>query len=404
MRPIQGNILPDKLALYRQATNPDPNESLVYIEEEIQQGGWSADSPATFTAVRSPFYSADRFSLSVQNSQSGNQILRTDAFTIEFPDIRDHLIFHCMVYCDSPLEITAYLHNAGDAYTTETGYTNTNVVGVWSPVFSNAKTFGNAATFSKDIKITMVSSNAPVFYVSMTTLTDNTPHLKNQFTELSRIYFPDIYRDVDDASVAPTRPMDKLYHSLTANMSKVMDTYLEVATIGQGDTDSTRQIVGSPVNELSTSKLTDPNLMPDELIPWAAQFVGTNLRDSVMVGGVDVVDSTVDFERWQLITKAYGQIAGSKQAMKDSVRLVLTDTKSVLVTPLNDGNRFEIMVRTLVSETPGNPVEGTSSPAVLAVLQDAKPAGYTVLHETLDEFGFILNDSTFGAFNQGVLS
>ena len=404
MRPIQSNVLPDKLALYRQATNPSPNELLSYTATEIEAGGWSVDSPATFTAVLTPFYSAERFSLAVQNSQSGNQIVRTDAFAIEFPHVGDNLIFHCMVYCESPLEITAHLHNADDAYTTEIGYTNTVTVGVWSPVFSNAKTFGTSATFSKDIKITMVASHVSVFYISMATLTDNAPHLNNQFTQLSKVYFPDIYRDVDDVSVAPTRPMDKLYHSLTANMSKVMDTFLEVATIGQGDTDSTRQIVGSPVNELSISKLTDPNLMPEELIPWAAQFVGTNLRDSVVVGGVDVVDSQVDFERWQLMTKAYGQAAGSKQSMKDSARLVLTDTKSVLITPLNDGNRFEIMVRTLVSETPGNPVEGTSSPEVLAVLQDAKPAGYTVLHETLDEFGFILNDSQFGAFNQGVLS
>ena len=404
MRPIQSNVLPDELALYRQATNPSPNEPLSYTETEIEAGGWSVDGPATFTAVLTPFYSADRFSLAVQNSQSGNQIVRTNAFTIEFPHVGDELIFHCMVYCESPLELTAYLHDANDTYTTETGYTNTITVGVWSPVFSNAKTFGTSASFSKDIKITIVASNVSVFHISMTTLTNNAPYVDNQFTQLSKVYFPDIYRDVDDVSVAPTRPMDKLYHSLTANMSKVMDTFLEVATIGQGDTDSTRQIVGSPVNELSISKLTDPNLMPEELIPWAAQFVGTNLRDSVVVGGVDVVDSTVDFERWQLTTKAYGQAAGSKQSMKESARLVLADTKSVLITPLNDGNRFEIMVRTLVSETPGNPVEGTSSPAVLAVLQDAKPAGYTVLHETLDEFGFVLNDSEFGAFDQGVLT
>lgn len=404
MRPIQSNLLPDKLALNRQATNPDPNEPLSYTEEEIQAGGWSVDGPATFTAVLSPFYSADRFSLAVQNSQSGNQIVRTDAFTIEFPHVEDELIFHCLVFCESPLEITAHLHDADKAYTTETGYTNTNTVGVWSPVFSNAKTFGTSATFSKDLKITLVTSNTQVFYISMTALTNNAPHLDNQFSQLSKVYFPDIYRDVDDVSVAPTRPMDKLYHSLTANMSKVMDTFLEVATVGQADTDSTRQIVGSPVSDFSESRMTNPNLMPEELIPWAAQFVGTNLRDSVVVGGVDVVDSTVDFERWQLITKAYGQAAGSRQALKESAKLVLSDTKSVLVSPLNDGNRFEIMVRTLVSETPGNPVEGTSSPAVLAVLQDAKPAGYTVLHETLDEFGFVLNDSQFGAFNQGVLS
>lgn len=404
MRSIQSNILTDELALYRQATNPNANEALSYTEADIEEGGWSVDGPATFTAVLSPFYSADRFSLAVQNSQSGNQIVRTGAFTIEFPHIEDELIFHCLVYCESPLEITAHLHNAGDAYTNETGYTNTNVVGVWSPIFSNSKTFGTAATFSKDLRITLVASNTNVFYISMTALTNNAPYLDNQFSRLSKVYFPDIYRDVDDVSVAPTRPMDKLYHSLTANMSKVMDTFLEVATIGQADTDSTRQIVGSPLNVFSESKMTDPNLMPEELIPWAAQFVGTNLRDSVLVSGVDVVDSTVDFERWQLITKSYGQTAGSKQAMKNSARLALSDTKSVLVSPLHNGNRFEIMVRTLVSETPGNPVEGTSSPAVLAVLQDAKPAGYTLLHETLDEFGFVLNDSEFGAFDQGVLT
>ncbi len=404
MKPIQSNLLPDKLALNRRATNPNPNEPLSYTEEEIQAGGWNVDSPATFTAVLSPFYTADRFSLAVQNSQSGNQVVRTNAFTIEFPHVEDELIFHCLVFCESPLEVTAHLHDADKAYTTVTGYTNTNTVGVWSPIFSNAKTFGTSATFSKDVKITLVTSNTQVFYISMTALTNNAPHLDNQFSQLSKVYFPDIYRDVDDVSVAPTRPMDKIYHSLTANMSKVMDTFLDVATIGQADTDSTRQIVGSPVNVFSESKMTDPNLMPEELIPWAAQFVGTNLRDSVVVGGVDVVDSTVDFERWQLITKSYGQAAGSRQALKDSAKLALSDTKSVLVSPLHEGNRFEIMVRTLVSETPGNPVEGTSSPAVIAVLQDAKPAGYTVLHETLDEFGFVLNDSQFGAFNQGVLT
>ena len=404
MRAVQRNILPDNYALYRQATNPGPSDSLFLTQTSIEDSGWSVDGPATFTVTREPFYSGNRFSIAVQNSQSDFQIVRTDAITVEFPDVADELIFHCMVYCDSPLEITAYLHNAEDAYTTETGYTNTNTVGVWSPIYSNAKTFGTSAAFSKDIKITLKVSNTSLFYISMTTLTDNVPQLNNQFIALSRVYFPDIYRDVDDTSVAPTRPMDKLYHSLTANMSKVMDTYLEVATIGQSDTDSTRQIIGSPVNELSISKLTDPNLMPDELIPWAAQFVGTNLRESIVVGGVDVVNEQVDFRRWQLITKSYGQSAGSKKSLVDSAKLVLSGTKTVLVSPLYDGNRFEIMVRTLVSETPGNPVEGTSSPEVLAALEDARPAGYVVLHETLDVIGFVLNDPEFGVFDQGVLT
>lgn len=404
MRSIQRNLLPDTLALYRLATDASSSEISSYTTTDILTNSWSVDSPATLTAVLSPFYSGDRFTLQIENSQATLQTLRTASFEIEFPEIADELIFHCMVYCDSPLEITAHLHNANDAYTTETGYTNTTVVGVWSPIFSNAKTFGDLSTYSKNLKVTLVSSNVDTFYVSMTTLTDNKPHVHNQFSQLSKVFFPDIYRDVDDTSIAPTRPMDKLYHSLTANMSKLMDSFNEFATVGQADANSTSQILGSSLYALSQSKLTNPNLMSSAIMPWAAQFVATDLREQIVVSGTDVVSDDVDFPRWQISTKSHGQIAGTRTALKNSARLALSGTKSVLVSPLHEGNRFEIMVRTLVSETPGNPVEGTSSPAVLAVLQDAKPAGYTVLHETLDEFGFVLNDSEFGAFDQGVLT
>lgn len=404
MRSIQRNLLPDRLALYRLATDASSSEISSYTTTDILTNSWSVDSPATLTAVLSPFYSGDRFTLQIENSQQSLQTLRTQSFEVEFPEIADELIFHCMVYCDSPLDITVHLHNANDTYTTETGYTNTITVGVWSPIFSNAKTFGNLSTYSTNLKVTMVASNVNTFYMSMTTLTENKPQVHNQFSKLSKVFFPDIYRDVDDTSIAPTRPMDKLYHSLTANMSKLMDAFNEFATIGQADANSTSQILGSSLYALAQSKLTHPGLMSSEAMPWAAQFVATDLREQIVVNGTNVVSDDVDFPRWQILTKSHGQIAGTRTALKNSARLALSDTKSVLVSPLHDGNRFEIMVRTLVSETPGNPAEGTSSPEVLAVLQDAKPAGYTLLHETLDEFGFVLNDSEFGAFDQGVLT
>ena len=404
MRSVQRNLLPDKLALYRSATDTSSSDVSSYTATEIVTDSWSVDSPATLTAVASPFYSGDRFVLAIENSQSTTQTLRTPPFEIEFPQIADELIFHCMVYCDSPIQITTYIHEANVAYTTEPGYTNTNTVGVWSPIFSNAKTFGDSATYSKDLQVTMVSSNVETFYMSMTTMTENKPHIHNQFSQLSKVFFPDIYRDVDDTSVAPTRPMDKLYHSLTANMSKVMDFFNEFATIGQADASSSSQVLGSSLHALAQSKLTNPSLMSSEVIPWAAQFVATDLREEIDLNGTNVVNSDVDFPRWQILTKSYGQNAGTRTALKNSARLTLSGDKSVLVSPLHDGNRFEIMVRTLVSETPGNPVEGTSSPEVLAALEDARPAGYVVLHETLDVIGFILNDPEFGVFDQGVLT
>jgi hypothetical protein len=404
VRSIQRNLLPDKLALYRLTTDASSSDVSSYTTTDIVTDSWSVDSPATLTAVTSPFYSGDRFVLAIENSQSTTQTLRTLPFEIKFPQIADELIFHCMVYCDSPIQITAYIHEADVAYTTEPGYTNTNTVGVWSPIFSNVKTFGDSATYSKDLQVTMVSSNVETFYMSMTTMTENKPHIHNQFSQLSKVFFPDIYRDVDDTSVAPTRPMDKLYHSLTANMSKVMDSFNEFSTIGQADASSSGQVLGSSLHALAQSKLTNPSLMSSEVIPWAAQFVATDLREQIDLNGTNVVNSDVDFPRWQILTKSYGQNAGTRTALKNSARLTLSGDKSVLVSPLHNGNRFEIMVRTLVSETPGNPVEGTSSPEVLAALEDARPAGYVVLHETLDVIGFVLNDPEFGVFDQGVLT
>lgn len=402
MRPIQRNLLPDKLALYRSAT--DLSSSNSYTTTEIEADSWSVDSPATLTATASPFYSGDRFTLAVENSQSTPQTLRTIPFEVVFPHIADELIFHGMVYCDSPIQITVHIHEATVAYTTETGYTNNNTVGVWSPIFSNAKTFGDLSTYSKNLQVTIISSNVNRFYLSMTTVTENKPHVHNQFSKLSKVFFPDIYRDVDDTSVAPMRPMDKLYHSLTANMSKVMDFFNEFSTIGQADANSSSQVLGSSLHALAQSKLTNPTLMSSEIIPWAAQFVATDIRDQIDINGVSVVNSDVDLPRWQVLTKSYGQNAGTRTALKNSARLALSGSKSVLVSPLHNGNRFEIMVRTLVSETPGSPVAGTSSPEVLAVMEDAKPAGYTVLHQTINSIGFILNDPEFGVFDQGILT
>jgi hypothetical protein len=137
-------------------------------------------------------------------------------------------------------------------------------------------------------------------------------------------------------------------------------------------------------------------------MPYAAMFTGQRITANVPAGAVGFEDAT-DYMRWMLRTKPHGIRGGSTAALKATVRTVLSDSKSVVISPLHDGNPFKIMVRTLTSETPGVEDEGDTSEEVIQAGQLAKPAGYVLFHQVQDEFTFILNDSQFGIFNQSAL-
>ena len=102
--------------------------------------------------------------------------------------------------------------------------------------------------------------------------------------------------------------------------------------------------------------------------------------------------------KFELISGSNNNITKLKK-VKEAFKTLLSGSRAVLVTPLWEGEQFEIMIRTLVSETPNNPAEGQTSNKVLAVAEPTRPAGFVFLHETVDEINFILNDPDFGVFN-----
>ena len=150
--------------------------------------------------------------------------------------------------------------------------------------------------------------------------------------------------------------------------------------------------------------MTDPLLMSDEYMQWAAMFIGARLLSDVQVAGTSILtDPNFNFKRWQITTKAFGFSAGNKESIVAAVQTVLSDTKSVLVTPLWEGDPWTIMIRTLHAETSGVTSVGDISLEVLRMANLAKPAGYVLVHETIDEINFVLNDPNFGVFDQNVL-
>ena len=99
----------------------------------------------------------------------------------------------------------------------------------------------------------------------------------------------------------------------------------------------------------------------------------------------------------------YGFSAGTKGALKNAARSVIGEDAAVLITPNWNNDQWAIMVRTLTASTPGVSGSGQSSSAVYYTMEPAKPAGYTLMHQSIDEITFVLDDNDFGVFNQSVL-
>jgi hypothetical protein len=117
----------------------------------------------------------------------------------------------------------------------------------------------------------------------------------------------------------------------------------------------------------------------------------------------EVFAGDVDFRRKQISTRMYGMGVGTRAALKNAARAVIGQEAAILVSPLWQGDEWSIMVRTLTASTPGVSGSGQSSSVVYYAMEPAKPAGYTLLHSTVDSITFFLDDNDFGVFDQSVL-
>jgi len=76
-------------------------------------------------------------------------------------------------------------------------------------------------------------------------------------------------------------------------------------------------------------------------------------------------------------------------------------TQSVSLTPYFGGDPFAIRIQTLTNETIDANV-GESSDAVLQSVNMARPMGYVVTHQTIDEFFLTLDDVTYGLLDGSI--
>jgi hypothetical protein len=200
--------------------------------------------------------------------------------------------------------------------------------------------------------------------------------------------------------------------------------FLEMCIIHQGEiTQILNDVIYSDISlgkdssdATTLSTLVDPLVATRKHLFWLSQFSGTQIINPItgvtpwanlpgtwtgidLLDGVDapldesspwdvIQDSNTEpagldaFLRWQVQYGYYGVNAGSKNAIIESVKRVLSGTKQVTYSVTSPWN---IMVKTKVTETPDTSLldVGDSVSSIIDLIEYTRPLGCVVSHELI---------------------
>jgi hypothetical protein len=216
-------------------------------------------------------------------------------------------------------------------------------------------------------------------------------------------YLPAVFTEYDKRSTDPSLPMYRFMEIGTgyANLAFHQQLHYRYKSADSGLTSNAEE---------TRSGLTDPDYADAVHLPWLSQFAGLADRTTTaesLLAGYDITDEEEieDYLRWQIGTAFFGRKAGSLEALRESVKYLLTGTKFLTIYKSYLGNPWHIKVYTITSETPGG-VEGESSDVILGILKKVKPVGYEVFHESNvdgSDRSFIIGSPTLGVLGQNRL-
>ena len=103
------------------------------------------------------------------------------------------------------------------------------------------------------------------------------------------------------------------------------------------------------------------------------------------------------FARWQISNGYWGYKAGTREAFDGILDHYLTGTKYRTYTLTG----FLLSIKTLYDETPW--ASYGRSPLLEALLEPARPAGYKLVVEVVNDLRFTFNSATLGQFNDDPL-
>lgn len=259
------------------------------------------------------------------------------------------------------------------------------------------------------LQITASAHQGAHFHIGHPTLTNTYHLLDNLFLRQCMTYMPEVLIETDRNQTSPDFPMLRIMDIGTLYANRGLNQYInfQYKDIAAGYKES---------DSATKSTLVNPDVAPLNYLPWLAQIVGVRITQvgsgttpwGNLPGTWETLSQAVDdaptgddddIAEWQEIETfdiADSNFAGNAREQIKTAQTGLNAglTKSlevVLIENLRGDKEYKIysdpvtypwtiIVRTLVSETPGGQ-EGQPSESLILKLNKSKPLGFVIDHQ-----------------------
>ena len=360
---------------------------------------------STLSVIPTEFLTTLRYVLRVAPSGSGDVTIILDEQLLRLSENGQTLSFNAKLKPSSECTVTALL--AVDGETAPDPHQQSLSGGLYGAVQTNTVTVpDDDVVHTVSASITVSGHGSGNMFLTYPNLINDRAFYNNQYVALARNFMPDFYWEIDSAQQYPTAPFHRLLDILTSASNEVMTEYKNIYPFERDEITNTVELA----EPITNSALVNPAFVKDKYINWLSQFTGALIRKNISKSDgsrfFETYGDERNFIKWQLDTSYYGRNAGTRRALLNSAQQVLlytkddtASTKQVSITPNYNGDTWSFLVRTLENETPDADA-GESSHLVLAAMEPARPMGYKIYHETIDEFYLTLDDVSFGRLDE----
>ena len=397
------NLLSDGNALRRFSSLDGTSIGLASVEYD-----WTATN-ASLMISGTDFIVDSRYTLVLASGSEGEvqDVVLTLAGIPLTPDDNSRVLSANMqIKANAPITVSSLLY-IDSASATYEPYSKTYSSGSYNAIHTNRAVVPDDENIhTATIQITISGLvGGQTAHITMPHLIHDLALFENSFLGKARNFLPDFYFEIDSLQSQPSYPFFRLLDILTSTAGEVFAEY----GLMYGIEGSQLLYENLTVAYWAQSSLVSPRSVKNKYVSWLSQFSGDFIRQNIYYsnGNPFFGNESIrrDFIEWQLSKGYYGRAAGSRIAMVEAAKQVLSytdngaqSTFSVSLTPRYQDEPFAIHIRTLANETPDANANQTSE-LVMQSVNWAKPMGYLITHETVNQFNFTLDDPVLGSFD-----
>ena len=397
------NLLSDGNALRRFSSLDGTSIGLASVEYD-----WTATN-ANLMISGTDFIVDSRYTLVLASGSEGevqDVVLTLAGIPLTPDDNGSVLSANMQIKANAPITVSSLLY-IDSASATYEPYSKTYSSGSYNAVHTNRAVVPDDENIhTATIQITISGLvGGQTAHITMPHLIHDLALFGNSFLGKARNFLPDFYFEIDSLQSQPSYPFFRLLDILTSTAGEVFAEY----GLMYGIEGSELLYENLTVAYWAQSSLVSPRSVKNKYVSWLSQFSGDFIRQNIYYsnGNPFFGNESIrrDFIEWQLSKGYYGRAAGSRIAMVEAAKQVLSytdngaqSTFSVSLTPRYQDEPFAIHIRTLANETPDANANQVSE-LVMQSVNWAKPMGYLITHETVNQFNFTLGDPVLGSFD-----